>query len=114
MNSEQYGITFTEKVIAGVLIALALVVALLSAGCGADKPNVLETSEATKTTGLLFEYDGVRVYRFYDAGEYHYFAVPRNGTFASVFSQWSETASCGDNCWTTTHYSREIPTMGAQ
>jgi hypothetical protein len=59
--------------------------------------------------GLLVHHEGVRVYRFYDAGRYHYYAVGGDvpaGTFAS----WSET--CGKNCNRTIVY--EISTVAVR
>jgi hypothetical protein len=53
---------------------------------------------------VLFEVDGVRVYRFADGGHYHYFAVPRNGFSAMMMTDWSETHChpCGKStcCYT--------------
>ncbi len=74
--------------------ALVIVVALTA--CATDPPDSRAQMVAKDSVALLFEYEGVRVYRFGDGSRYHYYAVPRNGAFASAFSEWSET--CGKGC----------------
>lgn len=51
---------------------------------------------ATKTfdVELLFTHDGVKVYRFFDTGHWHYYAVAPSG--ASTSSGYN----CGKNCTT--------------
>jgi len=90
-----------------------LLIAVLLAACRAQKPDAANREEATSTAAVLLEIDGVRVYRFFDAGHYHYFAVPRNGAFANAMTDWSETHCnpCGKStcCYTVT-LNEEVPT----
>jgi hypothetical protein len=81
-------------------------IVVVAAGCSGDeKPSELRQMEAKSTVGLLFEHEGVRVYRFGDGVRYHYYAVAGNQAY--TFSSWSE--SCGKNC--TKHVVEEIPTV---
>ena len=93
------------------LVMAALVV---SVGCddGSRVKAIQSTDNPTMPVALLFEKDGVRVYRFEDAGRYHYFAVPRSSSYlsASVFSEWSE--SCGKSCTQT--ITEEVPTVAGR
>lgn len=74
----------------GVFLTLAIgaIIAILVLGCGDSKDPV------AASVVLLFEHDGVRVYRFTDNYSYHYFAVPRSGVSASV----NGNVSCGKDC----------------
>lgn len=97
------------------LIALVLSLSVVaSAGCAKNQPSDESKATAADSVGLLFEHEGVRVYRFGDGGRYHYYAVPRNGVFASAFSEWTETRSCGKNCTQTVVVLDEVPTVGVR
>lgn len=96
-----------------VRVSLLLIVMLLAA-CAGRKPDDTDRKEATGTASVLLEVDGVRVYRFFDAGHYHYFAVPRNGTFASAMTDWSETYCnpCGKStCCHIVTWNEDLPTL---
>lgn len=82
------------RTVTTVIATVAL--AALCTGCANDKPNGQDVAAAKDSVGFLLEIDGVRVYRFGDQGLYHYFAVPRNGTYAMAFEGWTE--SCGKGC----------------
>lgn len=89
---------------------LLLAVGVFAAGCAAEPLHSDRTNNAAVTVDLLFEHDGVAVYRFDDAGRFHYYAVPRSGARANSFSEWSE--HCGKNCTRT--ITDEISTMAAR
>lgn len=72
--------------------ALLLGVLLATAGCSKDPVSSSTTNNPNLSVDLLFEHEGVRVYRFYDGGRAHYYAVPRSGG-AATFTTWSETRS---------------------
>ena len=91
---------------------IGIVLLLLLTACADNRPSTEAVAIAKDSVGLLFEYEGVRVYRFGDGGRYHYYAVPRNGVSASVFSEWTETRSCGKSCITTEVVLDEVPTVG--
>ena len=88
---------------------LLIAAALLLTACddGTRVKSIETTNNPTMPVALLFEKDGVAVYRFADAGHYHYFAVPKTGSYASLFSEWSE--SCGKGCTRTV--TDEVPTL---
>lgn len=77
------------------LLVLAALCGII-AGCANERPSESDKADATSTAAVLFEVDGIRVYRFGDRGRYHYFAVPRSGAPAQSVTTWSE--SCGKNC----------------
>ena len=83
-----------------------LVAALFAAGCNADS---IESKAVGKgggvTVELLFEHEGVRVYRFHD-GRYHYYAVPMDGRPAQLTDAWSQQSGK-----TSVSRSEEIPTL---
>jgi hypothetical protein len=58
-----------------VLLIFAAAIALLLVGC--QKRGEYEPAQAKDdfNAALIFEVDGVKVYRFHDAGRRHYFAV---------------------------------------
>ena len=49
-----------------------LVIGLLLVSCEKATPGSKTPSELHQTT-VLFEKDGIKVYRFFDKGHYHYF-----------------------------------------
>jgi hypothetical protein len=53
-------------------LILIIVVGLMSVGCVKD-PQSSETVGNGFQVGFLFEKDGIKVYRFYDGGRFHYF-----------------------------------------
>jgi hypothetical protein len=63
--------------------------ALIALTACANEPLKTDTSDNTNIkVDKLFTYDSITVYRFLDAGHYHYFT--KNLT--------SSTLSCGKNC----------------
>jgi hypothetical protein len=82
------------------------------ASCGGDQPTNESRERAATTMGLLFEKDGISVYRFYDEGRYHYVAVPRSGSWASASTEWTECRSCGRNCRHCEDKSDAVSTVG--
>lgn len=81
---------------------------LVAAGCAKEPVSKEETSNPEVGVDILFDYDGCRMYRFHDAGEYRYFA--RCGQQVTVAWSDSKTQSNGK---TTTTYTKhfEIPTV---
>lgn len=90
-------------VIAGLGIVAALILALTVA-CREPAMETRASNNPNVPVELLFEHEGVRVYRFYDGGNARYYAVARTPK-PTVTAEWVE--SCGKNC------SRlvEIPTV---
>ena len=88
---------------------LMLVVAVMMlAGC-VEKAEPVRTEYSTNPqvpVSLLFEYDGCKVYRFYDAGRSRYLSKCENVSSSSVSSEYTE--SCGKSCSRTV--SDETPT----
>lgn len=74
--------------------ALLLLAVVLTSGCAKEAQESKPSSNAAITVELLFEHEGVRMYRFRDGGHYRYYAVPTSGVWATA--QWSE--GCGKNC----------------
>ncbi len=87
-------------------VLAALVTTAMLVGCGHEAVQSASAGNNVKVD-LLFQSEGVRVYRFYDAGHYHYYAVPAGGVSAATFSDWSE--NCGKNCTHTV--SDDVPTV---
>lgn len=74
-----------------VMIAMALV---LTVACRpVDPPNAEDRAVAGKSVALLFEHEGVRVYRFGDGTRYHYYVVARDGSALAL-----SPAPCGKGC----------------
>jgi hypothetical protein len=82
-----------------VLVALAL------AGCAEEAVSVSSSNNPNVPVSLLFEHDGCRVYRFKDAGRFHYY-VTCAGRAERTQSEWFEY--CGKKCSRTVR--DEIPT----
>jgi hypothetical protein len=60
----------------GILRALAVGVILLVVGCFNEPQSVELTGKDYKfQIEYLFEKDGIKMYRFYDGGNYHYFTT---------------------------------------
>ena len=61
----------------GLKLVLAITLALMVAwGCAETPVETSNSSNAHVNVDLLFEHDGARVYRFYDAGHYVYYVTP--------------------------------------
>ena len=67
-------------------VVVLVSVALILSGCLKDPVSKSETNNPNITVETLFDYDGCRVYRFLDNGNYRYFA--RCGS--SVSTSWNE------------------------
>lgn len=82
-----------------VFLAIGLIaVLLLLSGCDKTSIGTVETNNTKIVVELLFEKDGVKVYRFYDmeAGQYVYYADKGR-------TSWQTTTSDGENTTTTKH-----------
>lgn len=77
-----------------MVVAIVLLVLLFS-GC-ANKPveGDLPTNNTNVPVDLLFERDGCRMYRFFDAGHYRYFVTCERSS-ASVSWQYTQCQSNG-------------------
>lgn len=93
--------------------SLMFVALLFLIACG-HAPDAGEKAKAQMTAGVVLEIDGIRVYRFTDGDNYHYFAVPRSGAAASTFADWTRCYSCGKNCTRCVQESDDIPTMATR
>ena len=98
------------RAVTGRAVLLLLAISLLAAGCVANPVTREQTNNAEVAVDLLFEHEGVRVYRFTDGGRFHYYAVPRAGVHAESFSTWSEP--CGRRCTRTV--TDEIQTVASR
>ncbi len=65
------------------LVAVLVMAAAIAASCESSPVSTASTNNPSVKVELLFEHDGVKVYRFMD-GRYHYYAVPSNGGGATV------------------------------
>ena len=79
-----------------VTLAIGWMVATVGVlvGCAQPPKSTIQTDNYNFELGKLFTTDGCTVYRFYDAGHYHYFTKCEN-------SQRVETTtdgSCGKGC----------------
>lgn len=75
----------TEQRLALLLIVLAL------SGCARDPVSTDHTDNQSVSVDKLFTHEGCSVYRFYDAGHYHYWADCRGDSIES-------SQTCGRNC----------------
>lgn len=57
-------------------ISIALIALAALTGCGHDAVSTATTSNPDVPVQLLFEHDGVKVYRFEDFGNHVYYTVP--------------------------------------
>ncbi len=82
------------------LIAILFAIALCScAKEGAPVDGVVQAGKDNFNIVFLFEKDGVKIYRFDDAGEYRYFSIG-NGSFQP--QEQKRTSSNGKSTTTTT------------
>lgn len=77
-------------------------------GCAKTPEAVEPSSNPEVEVSRLMEYDGCTIYRFNDAGRYHYFA--RCGSEVTTLSGQSKT--CGKGC--VQLYDESITTGGQQ
>lgn len=68
-----------------ILIALTI---LFITSCAQDPISIHRSNNINIKIELLFEYENIKMYRFYDNGQYHYFT--KNITIT--------TQNCGKNC----------------
>jgi len=54
-------------------IILVIISFFILCGCARDGLKEERTNNHNFKVDLLFEYDGIKVYRFHDNGRYHYF-----------------------------------------
>lgn len=74
---------------------LAILLASFSLfGCAKDPVSTSSTSNQSISVHLLFEHDGVKVYRFSDGGSYIYYTDARGKT------EWRITRSTGKSATT--------------
>jgi hypothetical protein len=71
------------------IVFLILICALIFAGCAKRGQSIEAQSQDDFEVALIFEVEGTKVYRFYDAGRFHYFAV-RN-TASMLKTQYTQT-----------------------
>lgn len=84
-------INYCPQLLATLVLALCLA---FFVGCAKDPVSTASTDNAQIKVELLFEKDGVKVYRFSDAGRYIYYTDARGAT------QWSEYHSTGKSGYT--------------
>jgi hypothetical protein len=72
----------------GLLVLLAL------CGCGEAPVSTGQTNNPNVPVALLFEHDGCKVFRFWDAGRHHYYVTCRGSGQHQTFG----TETCGRNC----------------
>ncbi len=63
-----------------VTLSTLCLVSLLLAGCGRAPVSTSRTNNPEVPVDLLFEHDGVKVYRFYDNGHTVYYTDARGAT----------------------------------
>ena len=86
---------------------LSIFIALLCLfGCAKDPISVSQSSNPDVNVSKLFDHDGCSTYRFYDAGEYHYYVKCEKSNDVTTIS--TKTESCGKNC--TKKRDENIPT----
>lgn len=61
---------------------------------GKPQQEAPASTNPTYKVDKLFTHDGVTVYRFFDRGNYHYYAVPNTGAPAET----TAIVGCGDDC----------------
>jgi hypothetical protein len=61
----------------GVLVGICF---LYLVGCARDPVSTLRTDNNAVKVDKLFTHDGVTVYRFFDVGHHHYYAVKDNSS----------------------------------
>lgn len=60
-----------------------IIMIMLLFGCAETPRKTLKTSNDKIPVELLFELNGITVFRFFDAGEYRYFVDARGSTHSS-------------------------------
>lgn len=55
------------------MIKYLILLVFVLTGCAQDPIKTDVTNNKNFNASLLFEYDGIKVYRFYDSGRYHWF-----------------------------------------
>lgn len=71
---------------------------MLYGACAKEAQEHRPASNTSFDVELLFTVDGARVYRFYDGGGPHYFAVAGRESVAGRSAMTFSTESCGKNC----------------
>lgn len=71
-------------------ISILIAATLLLAGCANDAVSTAATDNHQVPVDKLFTHEGCTIYRFDDAGHYHYWADCRGSI--------SSTQTCGRNC----------------
>lgn len=84
-------------------IVLLLLAAAAMVGCAADPVAMKSSTNPNVPVSLLFENEGCKVYRFDDAGHYHYYANCQGSTVTTVTETQSEGKSTRPE-QTTTYY----------
>ena len=74
-------------------LVLVCAFAIAAVSCTSNPTATKTSSNPDVAVELLFEHEGVRMYRFYDGGRSHYYAVPISGWSVTLGPQ-----SCGKNC----------------
>lgn len=85
-----------------------VLLASLIAGCDEVDGDVRATSNPNLPVTLMFEIDGMRVYRFKDGGDYHYVADARGVAITATTT--TDTDVDGTTTSNTTY--DEVPTVG--
>jgi hypothetical protein len=70
---------------------LAVLFGLVICGCASDPVSTTTTNNKDVQVSLLFEHNGVKVYRFYDNGSYVYYADARGSTMRTINSEDSSS-----------------------
>lgn len=74
---------------------------LILSSCAKDPISTKETNNENFEVSFLFEYDGIKVYRFYDDGRYHWFTSKGE----TICTQKTYTTSqSGKTIYTRIHY----------
>jgi hypothetical protein len=68
-------------------IALALLVALALGSCAREPLATKSTENPNFDVAILFDFDGVRMYRFYDDGHFVYFAKKLDNNVSTSWQQ---------------------------
>ncbi len=85
-----------------IALLLAFACSLLVVGCAKDPEQMTETGNPEFEVATLFTHAGCTVFRFRDAGRYHYFTNCQGETLGRY------TTSCGAGCVRSKH--ETVPT----
>lgn len=88
---------------------LIIFIVLFLCGCSIEPTQTALTNNKKVNVDILFDFDGVRIYRFSDAGDFRYFAKAIKDTDVKTFD--SHTVSTGKSSYTVNH---EIETIGCE